>query len=76
MIASTGYSTYEVLEALTAPFWARLTAQGIEHRRLALEAELEIARWEGEGGLVREPAPTWRDVALGLIRDLGRRHGN
>jgi hypothetical protein len=75
-MTSPGYSSYEELEALTAPFWARLTAQGIERRRLEREHEAELSRWEGEGGLVREPEKTWRDVCLGLVREHGRRHGN
>ncbi len=71
-MTSPGYSTYEELEALTAPFWARLTAQGIERRRLALEAELEIARWEGRGpsGLYVKGATTLDVLKRALSYDL------
>lgn len=39
--------------------------------------ELEEARWDDDGGGgSRVIHPTYRDRALGLVRELGRRYGN
>jgi hypothetical protein len=75
-MSDRGYTTYEELEALTAPIWARIHAQGLERARLRREYEMELSRWESEGGLVGPLPWTWRDEVLRLVRELGKRHGN
>lgn len=67
---------WEALQAATAPVWARLEAQ---HQAMAVEQrerELELARWEDDGGPTGPLPRTWRDACLEVVRDYGRKHGN
>jgi len=59
------------------PFWERIAeryrADTLERR----QRELEEARWDDDGGGGSQVIhPTYRDQALGLVREFGRRHSN
>ena len=70
-------SFLEEMAPYTQPFWERVesfAARAGAERRLRV---LEESRWEDDGGVgVRTEPVTWRDLAMGSVREYGRRYGN
>jgi hypothetical protein len=58
-------------------FWGRLQSYSDELIRQRKESELEQNRWEDDGGRgIRTEQLSQRDIALGHVRQLGKRFGN
>ena len=70
-------SLFSDLAVQTDSFWERVAERYRVETREFRARELEEARWGDDGGGGSKVIhPTYRDQALGMVRELGRRYSN
>jgi hypothetical protein len=70
---------FDELAEKTAPFWQRVNDNSKAYGAACRAEETELTRWESEGGY-SGPNPsypmTYRDIALNMLKEIGRKFYN